>query len=316
MATLIGFVYILVDRVHVPRWWYMKSQLIGQMNPQQLTEFECPYEYLRNIYGKHHWARFVNKLSPKLRYDDYPKYLMVLEIMDTIHLCLMLVDDISDGSYYRKGRPAAHTIYGPSETANRAYYRVTQIIAKTTKDFPKLAVWLTQDLEDILEGQDLSLVWRRDGLGGFPISASDRAAAYRQMASLKTGALFRLLGHTVLGDDSMDETFTMVAWHSQLQNDCKNVFSSEYAKMKGAVAEDLYNREMTYPIVLALDAPDGHWVSASLKNPSPQNVRNALKVIRGDYVRGVCTAELAESYTPVKEWLELWGRKEKLDIKK
>lgn len=101
-----------------------------------------------------------------------------------------------------------------------------------------------------------------------------------------------------------------------MQNDCKNVFSSEYAKLKGAVAEDLYNREMTYPIVLALDAPGGHWVSNSLENPSPRNVRNALKVIRGEHVRGICTTELAESGALVKEWLELWGRKEKLDIKK
>lgn len=74
-----------------------------------------------------------------------------------------------------------------------------------------MAGWLTQDLEDILEGQDMSLVWRRDGLGGFPISPVDRVAAYRRMASLKTGALFRLLGHTVLGNKSMDDTFTMVA---------------------------------------------------------------------------------------------------------
>lgn len=74
-----------------------------------------------------------------------------------------------------------------------------------------MAGWLTKDLEEILEGQDMSLVWRRDGLGSFPTSAIDRVAAYRKMASLKTGALFRLLGHTVLGNESMDDTFTMVA---------------------------------------------------------------------------------------------------------
>lgn len=50
-----------------------------------------------------------------------------------------------------------------------------------------------KDLRDILEGQDMSLVWRRDGISGFPITAKDRVAAYRRMASLKTGSLFRLL---------------------------------------------------------------------------------------------------------------------------
>ena len=131
------------------------------------------------------------------------------EAEDLIHYV-----QISDGSDFRKGKPAAHIIYGPSETANRAYYRVTQILNKTTKDFPKLAPWLMQDLQNILEGQDMSLVWRRDGISGFPVAATDRVAAYRRMASLKTGALFRLLGHVVLENDSMDETMTLLAYVS------------------------------------------------------------------------------------------------------
>jgi geranylgeranyldiphosphate transferase len=69
-----------------------------------------------------------------------------------------------------------------------------------------------QDLEEILEGQDLSLVWRRDGLSGFPVDDRERKDAYRRMASLKTGALFRLLGHLVLENRSMDETLTQIAY--------------------------------------------------------------------------------------------------------
>lgn len=69
---------------------------------------------------------------------------------------------------------------------------------------------------------------------------------------------------------------------------------------------------MTYPIVLALDAHDGHWVAKALESPSPHNVRNAMKVIRCDYVRNICMNELVRSGASVKEWLELWGRKEKL----
>ncbi len=68
-----------------------------------------------------------------------------------------------------------------------------------------------QDLQDILEGQDMSLVWRRDGISDFPTAAVDRIAAYRRMTSLKTGALFRLLGHLVLENDTMDGTLTVVA---------------------------------------------------------------------------------------------------------
>nr|Q9C448.1 RecName: Full=Prenyl transferase paxC; AltName: Full=Paxilline synthesis protein C [Penicillium paxilli]AAK11529.1 PaxC [Penicillium paxilli] len=310
-----GVLYFLFNNVPSPRFWLKKTQLIGTENPEGITGYECPYEYLRKSYGKHHWAAFVDKLSPNLQNEDPAKYRMVLETMDVIHLCLMMVDDISDGSEYRKGKPAAHKIYGAPETANRAYYRVTQILAQTATEFPRLSPWLMTDLRDILEGQDMSLVWRRDGVNGFPGTASERTAAYKRMVLLKTGGLFRLLGHLTLENNSMDEAFSTLGWHSQLQNDCKNVYSSEYAKMKGVVAEDLLNREMTYPIVLALDASGGHWVEAALKSPSRRNVGNALKIIQCDYVRDVCMAELARSGAPVKEWLKLWKREEKLDLK-
>lgn len=100
-----AFLYFLVDYVPIPRWLDKKAQLVGQMNPQEVTTIECPYEYLRKIYGKHHWAPFVHKLSPSLRDDDHSKYLMVLEIMDAIHLCLMLVDDVR--SYFRRPKLAS-----------------------------------------------------------------------------------------------------------------------------------------------------------------------------------------------------------------
>ena len=69
-----------------------------------------------------------------------------------------------------------------------------------------------RDLEEILQGQDISLVWRRDGLSCFPVDKYEREDAYRRMASLKTGALFRLLGHLVMEDRSMDETMTQIGF--------------------------------------------------------------------------------------------------------
>ncbi|KAL3452580.1 isoprenoid synthase domain-containing protein [Aspergillus insuetus] len=251
------------------------------------------WPYLRQIYGKYHWAPFLHKISPNLKNEDPPKYQWILEVMDAIHLCLMLVDDISDNSDFRKGKPAAHRTYGPSETANRAYYRVTQILNET----------------------DLSLIWRRDGLNSFPTTAEERMAAYREMASLKTGALFRLMGQLALEDKSKDRTLTILAWCTQLQNDFKNVYSSEYAKAKGAFAEDLQNREFSYPIVLALEAPGGKWVVRALECGSPRNIRKALEVIQSESVRNACFAELKSSSVPVKDWLDIWGRDEKMNLK-
>lgn len=93
-----GMVYLAIDRLPPPRWWSIKSQLIGLKSPAQITSLECPYAYIRSIYGQYHWAPFVHKISPTLRDQDPGKYNMVLEIMDAIHLCLMLVDDV--GHYF------------------------------------------------------------------------------------------------------------------------------------------------------------------------------------------------------------------------
>jgi geranylgeranyldiphosphate transferase len=53
-------------------------------------------------------------------------------------------------------------------------------------------------------GQDDSLVWRRDGFGAHP-DVSSALSAYQACASLKTGALFRLVGQLVTGTHEMDD---------------------------------------------------------------------------------------------------------------
>ena len=40
-----------------------------------------------------------------------------------------------------------------------------------------------------------------------------------------------------------------------------------------------------------------------------------MKVVRCDYVRNICMDELSKSGASVKEWLEIWVRKEKLYFK-
>lgn len=103
-------------------------------------------------------------------------------------------------------------------------------------------------------------------------------------------------------------------YYSQLQNDCKNLFSSEYAKAKGALAEDLRNRELTFPIILALNGPKGHYITKALEFSSPRNIRNAVNVIRDEEVYHACLRELDLWRSDIEEWIMLWGRKEKFDL--
>lgn len=159
-----------------------------------MTIPNCPFEYLIGIYGQHHFEPFVDKLKPSLSIDDPSRYQLILDIMDTVHFCAILIDDIADRSPLRKNLPAAHVVYGEAETINRAYLVLLHLVNRTIRESSVLAIELLDFLEKIHQGQDDSLTWRRDGLKAFPKSSNERLSAYRHMAELKTGSLFVLLG--------------------------------------------------------------------------------------------------------------------------
>lgn len=210
VALLSGFVSGVFAPIPIPfkskrpfgpqQFGYLKKAAPHNGVPRSIN---CPYDYLLNIYGQHHFEPFVQWFKPSLEQDDPQKYSLILDIMDAVHFCLILVDDISDDSSQRKSQPTAHTLYGASETANRAYFVLTQVINRALREHPVLGVELMKALEDILHGQDKSLIWRRDGLSSFPTKSNERIAAYKEMAQLKTGTLFKLLGR-LLNDGSTE----------------------------------------------------------------------------------------------------------------
>lgn len=98
-SVIFTFIFVSValivsDRVPPPWTSVKRNALMGKRHPSNVTSHECPYSYIRQIYGTHHWAPFVQKLSPNLETENPKKYSIVLEIMDAIHLNLMLVDDV------------------------------------------------------------------------------------------------------------------------------------------------------------------------------------------------------------------------------
>lgn len=171
---------------------------------------DCPYEYILRVYGRNHFSGIVNILNPNLAKSDPVKFQTVMDIMDVTHFAAILVDDVVDNSPLRKGKPAAHTLWGSAETINRAYFRLFEVLARTQRTRPELVPIFLENLAEIHEGQDISLVWRRDGAKAMPKTKNECVKAYRHGASLKTGALFRLVGQLVTEDKSKDELMSRV----------------------------------------------------------------------------------------------------------
>ncbi|KJZ71106.1 hypothetical protein HIM_09525 [Hirsutella minnesotensis 3608] len=295
----------------VEQYGYCKELPSERKKPD---DTECPYEYLVKLYGKHHFKPFVKEFQPTLEQDDPVKFNLTLDIMDAVHGALILVDDISDNSNQRKNHPAAHLIYGASETANRAYLVLTTVINRALKERPVLGVELLKALEDILQGQDMSLVWRRDGLDSFPYKGDEAILAYKKMATLKTGTLFVLLGRLLHdGGQELDDLLTRFGWYAQLQNDCKNIYSAEYVNSKGAVAEDLRNGELSFPIVVALnDKACGPIMQSALRSHSQEEIEAALDALHAEPVKKGCMKALQEAGVGLDKMVALWGRREQM----
>ncbi|KAF1978686.1 terpenoid synthase, partial [Bimuria novae-zelandiae CBS 107.79] len=238
----------------------------------------------------------------------------VTEILDTIHFGAILVDDIADRSELRKGRVAVHHIYGSTETINRAYLVIFKTLVKCQKESPRLVPFVLEALTEIHQGQDDSLVWRRDGFV-LPEDRETALGAYQSCASLKTGALFRLVGQLLTGSHDMDELMTDYGWYCQLQNDCKNVFSKDVIAGKGTLAEDLLNGEYTYPIMLVCMLPRRFEPRFLRKKVhSKKEVSDAVNALQCNEVRDACLRELASVSARNERFAALWGREETMAI--
>lgn len=102
-------------------------------------------------------------------------------------------------------------------------------------------------------------------------------------------------------------------WFAQLQNDCKDIYSAEYNQNKGAIAEDLRNGELSFPVVVALNnASCTSIVAMALESHDDEDIHAALSALRSDHVRGVCLEAMKEAGQGMESLVALWGRRERM----
>lgn len=133
---------------------FKKRPTLEQKTPpvQATQTFDCPYEYLLNTYGPNHFKKIINFLNPELQVADTELYDLALEILDAVHFGAILVDDVADDSMLRKGKVAAHRIYGSSETINRAYLVIFNAIMKCQRKKPRVVPFILGCITEIHQG--------------------------------------------------------------------------------------------------------------------------------------------------------------------
>lgn len=144
-----------------------------------------PYEYLFAHPGKDIRAQLIAAFNDWLEVP--PASLEIItKVVGMLHTASLLVDDVEDSSFLRRGLPVAHSIFGTAQTINSAnyvYFCALQELMKLGN--PKTIEIYTEELLNLHRGQGMDLFWR-DTL------TCPSEDDYLEMVGNKTGGLFRL----------------------------------------------------------------------------------------------------------------------------
>ncbi len=180
-------------------------------------------------------------------------------IPEAIHNGTLAVDDVEDGSEFRRGKPCIHRIYGEDvaiNMGNTMYYLPLTVLEKLGIPPEKKLKILDEYVETMLRlslGQAMDIAWHR-GL----VEKVDEDQ-YLQMALLKTGALagFAAKIAAIMAEASEEEAervqrfAELVAVAFQIQDDILNLAGDE-AKYGKEIGGDISEGKRTLMVIHAL----------------------------------------------------------------
>ncbi|KAJ6257579.1 hypothetical protein Dda_7364 [Drechslerella dactyloides] len=119
-----------------------------------------PFEYVKSLPSKkiRHYA--INALdiyyqAPQSSVD------IITDIVDILHSSSLIIDDIEDDSPLRRGNPAAHMVFGTSQSINAAnflFVKALQEVQKLPHKSEAIAIF-TDELRNLHVGQGFDLNW-------------------------------------------------------------------------------------------------------------------------------------------------------------
>ncbi|UJW28293.1 polyprenyl synthetase family protein [Saccharothrix sp. AJ9571] len=185
--------------------------------------------------------------------------------VEYLHVASLIHDDIIDGDDLRRGRPAVHARFGTPDaivTGDALIFGLFSAIAEcATRGVPEPAVLaavrvLSEAGEDLCRGQVQEALLDKEVLAAGPDHC---LTAYLEMASLKTGALFRgaCRAGALLGGGSPAEVaaITGFAEHAglafQMYDDLLPFLGDPSVTGKPGTS-DAANLRLTFPVLLAV----------------------------------------------------------------
>lgn len=274
------------------------------------TELLEPYEYLLQIPGtnKNVRALFLQAFNEYFFHMPNDKLLEKIgEVILIFHNSSLLIDDIEDNSDFRRGKLAAHKIYGVPLTINcgntmyfvalkKAQTELIDLVFESQGDLQQVkkeeAVLKYEVLNILIEemlalhrGQGLELYWR-DNLSSIKENLPS-LSDYVAMVLGKTGGLFRLsvklLKLLLCPNEDLEVLLpiaNLMGIIYQIRDDYLNLVSETYANAKGTVGEDLLEGKLSFPILHCLHHSSSSPVYKLLFEGGERNQQNIRECIR------------------------------------
>jgi fusicocca-2,10(14)-diene synthase/ophiobolin F synthase len=89
------------------------------LNEQAL---EAPSRYLDAMPGKGIRDKAIDTLNSRFKLPA-DQIIAIKKVVNLLHGASLMLDDIQDSSQLRRGKPAAHMVFGTMQTINTAGYR-------------------------------------------------------------------------------------------------------------------------------------------------------------------------------------------------
>ena len=232
-------------------------------NPDNDYILYQPYSYMQSCGGKKFRSKLIDICSTWFEINkkgiNSIKY-----VIETIHCCTLIIDDIEDGSQTRRKCKCAHLIYGEPLTINATYLKlftlmndISNLFENKTEETLKI---INKSMEQLHLGQGTDIYWMTK-------KYCPSIDQYLNMIDNKTGALINLLIELMilhssvelenLKKDKLKLFFKVLGRFFQIRDDYINLTSFSYWQERG-LCTDIEEGKFTYPIILAMTELENH----------------------------------------------------------
>ncbi|GME35450.1 geranylgeranyl pyrophosphate synthase [Neofusicoccum parvum] len=210
-----------------------------------------PFQYIKSLPSKSVREKLIDALNVWMNASTDSVEVIKAIVGDTHALSLML-DDFEDSSPLRRGRPAAHGVFGEAQTVNSANFQIVDVIDRASElDDAEFLRVVIAEMKNLLVGQSLDLYWT------YNVSVPS-IQEYLQMVDGKTGGLFRMISKLLtarseLGPKpaTLDRLMVLLGRFFQIRDDYSNLVSDRYTEAKG-FCEDLDEGKCSLMLIHAL----------------------------------------------------------------